>query len=81
MRVEHERLVETKYRDLTYINSLRSHLRRMSNTFKPFLRLLEHIIEDESISPGATVFLRDVLDNLENYFEVRSKLLQKFTCE
>ena len=37
----------------------------MGRKLKPFLRLLTHVIEDDAISPGATVYLRDVLDNLE----------------
>ena len=71
IRTERHHLQKSQYQDLTYMHRLRDNLKRMFNKFKPFIRLLEHIIEDETISPGPTVFLRDVLDNLENYFEVR----------
>mmetsp|Transcript_42815 Transcript_42815/g.103353 ORF Transcript_42815/g.103353 Transcript_42815/m.103353 type:complete len:267 (+) Transcript_42815:1426-2226(+) len=69
IRTEQQHLEKTQYQDLVYMHRLRENLKRMFNKLKPFIRLLEHIIEDETISPGPTVFLRDVLDNLENYFE------------
>ncbi|KAG7347990.1 CorA-like Mg2+ transporter [Nitzschia inconspicua] len=69
IRKEKELLKSTQYKDLTYIHELGSQLRRMSRKLKPFVRLLQHVIEDEQILPGPTVFLRDVLDNLENYDE------------
>lgn len=65
--IEHERGVLSKgnYRDLSRTRHLKEQLERVGRKFKPFLRLLTHVIEDDAISPGATVYLRDVLDNLE----------------
>jgi Mg2+ and Co2+ transporter CorA len=41
----------------------------MSRKMNHFLKLLVHVIEDDSFSAGATVYLRDVFDNLEIYDE------------
>lgn len=71
IRAEHKHLEATHFRDLKYIHRLRDDLKIMCNKLKPFVRLLVHCIEDDTINPGPTIFLRDVLDNLENYFEVR----------
>ena len=43
------------------------------------MRLLTHVIEDDAISPGATIYLRDVLDNLEGCDEEVRQLL--LNCE
>ena len=48
---------------------MKDELKSMSRRMKPFLKLLVHIIEDDSFSAGATVYLRDVFDNLEIYDE------------
>lgn len=58
-------LRKSKFRNLDRIQHLRRELERVGRKFKPFVRLLTHVIEDDAISPGATVYLRDVLDNLE----------------
>jgi hypothetical protein len=53
------------YRECQPIHSIQRELEKVVRKLKPFLRLLTHVIEDDAISPGATVYLRDVLDNLE----------------
>jgi len=62
-------LKDQNYRDLDRIHSLKQELKSMNRKFKPFLRLLGHLIEDESYCPDATIYLRDVLDNLEIHDE------------
>ncbi|KAL3917308.1 MAG: hypothetical protein SGILL_004776 [Bacillariaceae sp.] len=66
IRQERELLKATQYKDLDVIHEMGAELRAMNRKLKPFVRLLEHVIEDERISPGPTVYLRDVLDNLNN---------------
>jgi Mg2+ and Co2+ transporter CorA len=58
---------KTKFERLERIHQLREELEKVARKLKPFMRLLVHVIEDEAISPGATVYLRDVLDNLEGH--------------
>lgn len=58
-------LRQDHYRQLQNIHSIQRELEKVGRKLKPFLRLLTHVIEDDAISPGATVYLRDVLDNLE----------------
>jgi Mg2+ and Co2+ transporter CorA len=58
-------LRQDHYRNLQPIHSIHRELEKVGRKLKPFLRLLTHVIEDDAISPGATVYLRDVLDNLE----------------
>jgi Mg2+ and Co2+ transporter CorA len=69
IKKEKEILVSSCYKHLDTIHQLTSELRKMSRKLKPFVRLLQHLIEDDKITPGPTLFLRDVLDNLENYQE------------
>lgn len=52
---------------LDRIHDLRAELERIVRKLKPFMRLLVHVIEDDTISAGATIYIRDVLDNLECY--------------
>lgn len=76
---ERERLRTAHFDSLDRIHHLKSELNKVSQKLKPFMRLLTHVIEDDAISPGATIYLRDVLDNLEgNDEEVRQLLI---TCE
>jgi Mg2+ and Co2+ transporter CorA len=65
--IDHQRtwLQQHHYRELQNIHSIQRGLEKVGRKLKPFLRLLTHVIEDDAISPGATVYLRDVLDNLE----------------
>jgi Mg2+ and Co2+ transporter CorA len=67
------------FQDLARIRHLGSQLELVGRRFKPFLRLLTHVIEDDAISPGATVYLRDVLDNLERSDEDLRQLI--LDCE
>jgi len=78
---KHERraVIKNNYQNLNRMHALNSELQTMARKFKPFLRLLVHVIEDDSFSPGATVYLRDVLDNLEIHEEDLKNLIVK--CE
>jgi len=69
IKAEKKTLAEHHYNNMNRIHSLKRELKSMSRKFKPFLRLLVHVIEDDSFSPGASIYLRDVLDNLEIYDE------------
>jgi hypothetical protein len=40
-------------------------LEKVIRKIKPFARVIKHIIEEDLIAPGATVYLRDVRDGLE----------------
>lgn len=57
------------------IHHLRIELEKVARKLKPFLRLLVHVIEDDAISPGPTVYVRDVLDNLECHEEEVRKMI------
>ena len=70
-------IVSTQYKDMSSIHQIRFELRKMSRKLKPFVRLLQHVIEDKKISPGPTVFIRDVLDNLENHQDEVTFLISK----
>ena len=76
---ERDVLEREKFRNLARIRHLKDQLERVGRKFKPFLRLLTHVIEDDAISPGATVYLRDVLDNLECSDEELRQLITE--CE
>lgn len=76
---ERQRLRTSKFDSLDRIHFFKQELYKVSQKLKPFMRLLTHVIEDDAISPGATIYLRDVLDNLEGCDEeVRQLLLH---CE
>ena len=75
---EREFLLATHYNSLDRIHHLKSELTKVNQKLKPFMRLLTHVIEDDAISPGATIYLRDVLDNLEGFDEEFRHLLN--TC-
>lgn len=60
---------------LKRVRHLRKELEKVARKLKPFVRLLVHVIEDDAISPGATVYLRDVLDNLECHEEEVRQLI------
>ena len=76
---EFELLRSNHFESLERIHHLKTEVNKVSQKLKPFMRLLTHVIEDDAISPGATIYLRDVLDNLEGHDdEVRQLLL---TCE
>jgi Mg2+ and Co2+ transporter CorA len=77
VKKERKDLAKHNYRDLDRIHSLKHEMKSMSRKFKPFLRLLVHVIEDDSFSPGASIYLRDVLDNLEIHDEDVKYLISK----
>lgn len=52
---EKEELRSRKFKDMAYIHLLRDELKTMTRKIKPFERLLVHIIEDGTISPGMYV--------------------------
>jgi Mg2+ and Co2+ transporter CorA len=54
IRKERELLKATQYKDLDIIHEIGSELRAMNRKLKPMLRLLEHVIEDDKITPGPT---------------------------
>jgi len=76
---EKKAIIQDNYKNLDKIHSLKHEMHSMSRKFKPFLRLLVHVIEDDSFSPEATIYLRDVLDNLEIHDEDVKSLIAK--CE
>lgn len=78
--VENERdyLESTGFESLQRIHHLQNQIQKVGQKLKPFMRLLTHVIEDDAISPGATIYLLDVLDNLEGYDEEVRQLLN--TC-
>ena len=54
------------YEDASHIvEAIKENLRKTLRQIKPFLRVLNHVIQDDNIVPGATLYLRDVRDNLE----------------
>ena len=75
--IENEQAVlrVTHYQSLDRIHHLKDELETVNQKLKPFMRLLTHVIEDDAISPGATIYLRDVLDNLECHDEDIRRLL------
>jgi Mg2+ and Co2+ transporter CorA len=77
VKKEKKSLANHNYRDLDRIHSLKQEMKSMSRKFKPFLRLLVHVIEDDSFSPGASIYLRDVLDNLEIHDDDVKNLIAK----
>ena len=76
---ERELLQQTHFKSLDRIHHLKREIKKVSQKLKPFMRLLTHVIEDDAISPGATIYLCDVLDNLEGYDEDVRELLA--VCE
>jgi Mg2+ and Co2+ transporter CorA len=73
---ETEFLRKDYYRKFVRIHHLRDELKKICQTIKPFRRLLVHVIEDDAISPGATVYIRDVLDNLECFDDELKHLIE-----
>jgi hypothetical protein len=71
-------LVATRYQSpvaLKRVHNLRIQIEKVARKLKPFIRLLVHIIEDDAISAGPKVYLRDVLDNLEYHEEEVRQLI------
>jgi len=75
---EHQCLRSNEYsHGLRRIHTIRTNLERVNRTIKPFIRVLTHSIEDETICPGVTFYLRDVLDNLENIDDELRQLVEQ----
>mmetsp|Transcript_26409 Transcript_26409/g.39036 ORF Transcript_26409/g.39036 Transcript_26409/m.39036 type:complete len:567 (-) Transcript_26409:35-1735(-) len=79
---QHELNIEIEYQkehnygqSLQKVHTIRKSLERISQICKPFIRLVTHVIEDPAVSPGATVYLKDVLDNLEYQDEEIKQLI------
>jgi magnesium/cobalt transport protein CorA len=62
---ERKWLVAHEYVHVDRIASIREEILRMVRQLKPFQRVLTHVIEDDAICTGATIYLKDVRDNLE----------------
>mmetsp|Transcript_18764 Transcript_18764/g.40859 ORF Transcript_18764/g.40859 Transcript_18764/m.40859 type:complete len:567 (-) Transcript_18764:84-1784(-) len=63
---ERDFLRRTEYsRGLRRIHQIRQNLESVCRAIKPFVSVLTHVIEDDAICPGVTLYLRDVLDDLE----------------
>jgi len=77
IKAEKKALVRDHYRDLEHIHALKQEMYSMHRKFKPFLRLLVHVIEDDTFSPGASIYLRDVLDNLERNDDDLKNLIEQ----
>mmetsp|Transcript_5785 Transcript_5785/g.14443 ORF Transcript_5785/g.14443 Transcript_5785/m.14443 type:complete len:335 (+) Transcript_5785:834-1838(+) len=77
VRKETKSVAKEHYRDLNRIDSLKDQMHSMNRKFKSFERLLKHVIEDDSFSPEASIYLRDVLDNLEIHDEDLKSLIAK----
>jgi len=76
---ETKALRERKYKNMDKIHVLGDELKAMGRKLKPFMRLLVHVIEDDCFSAGVTIYLRDVLDNLEIYDDEVKALIS--SCE
>mmetsp|Transcript_1669 Transcript_1669/g.2666 ORF Transcript_1669/g.2666 Transcript_1669/m.2666 type:complete len:579 (+) Transcript_1669:86-1822(+) len=50
---------------LDRVREIREELEKVSRRLKPFASVLTHVIEDDAIVPGATIYIQDVRDNLE----------------
>jgi len=64
------------FASVTRLDVLQDEVEKIARTIKPFLRLVTHVIEDDAISPGATLYLRDVLDNLEGMDDEVKRLIE-----
>lgn len=63
---ERKRLRANGFNDGLYkVEEIKENLRKTMRQIKPFIRVLNHVIQDDKIVPGATIYLRDVKDNLE----------------
>jgi Mg2+ and Co2+ transporter CorA len=58
-------LLQNGYNNLGRVNIIRDELTTMIRQLKPFQRVLIHVIKDDAICKGATIYLHDVKDNLE----------------
>lgn len=66
VKAERDRQRVNGYEDTSHnVEAIKENLRKTLRQIKPFLRVLNHVIQDDKIVPGATLYLRDVRDNLE----------------
>ena len=79
IRDEREHLRSTLFDSLLRINALKAELVQVFEKIKPFTRVLSHVIEDDAISPGSTIYLKDVRDNLEVSSDAVRQLISE--CE
>jgi len=74
--LEVEYLHKVRFHDsLEKVHAIRHEIEFVCRKIKPLKNVLSHAIQDEEISPGATVYLRDVLDNLEQEDEELKQLV------
>ena len=66
MQSEREKMVKEGFKDLQVLFRLKAELERVLRKLRPLERLLHHVIEDDRICSGVTIYLRDVRDNLES---------------
>jgi Mg2+ and Co2+ transporter CorA len=62
---EKKDLIRNGYHSLERIDAIRDELATIIRQLKPFQRVLVHVIKDDAICKGATIYLHDVSDNLE----------------
>jgi len=74
---EREYLKHDKYKSLSRVYQVRRELEKIRKKMKPFTRLLMHVVEDDTIAPGATIYLRDVHDNLEGISDDVNELIDE----
>ena len=63
---ERKYLKKDNYKSLSRVYQLQKELEKIRKHIKPFTRLLIHVIEDDTITPDVTIYLRDVYDNLDS---------------
>ena len=77
---ERKRQRANGYKDIFHkVDAMKENLRNTLRQIKPFLRVLNHVIQDHNIVPGATLYLRDVRDNLECAEDDLRELIER--CE
>ena len=69
IKAEKKIIAEERYKNMDSIHSLERELSAMSRRLKPYLRVVLHLIEDDSFGPAASMYIRNVLDDLEIYDE------------
>ena len=79
IKQEKHYLLKSGYRNLDRVNEIREELSKIIRQLKPFHRVLIHVIEDDAICKGATIYLQDVKDNLECCVDDLKELL--VTCD
>ena len=70
-------LVSTRYINVDRVANIREEIVRMVRQLKPFQRVLTHVIEDDAICQGATIYLKDVKDNLERSVDDLKEMIEQ----